>query len=185
MVIVPALLVAAAFFDLTTYRIPNLLPAVMVAAFRRVHADARLWRSRDELERDRAALLRRLDRIVPGHGHVRRRLGRRRRCQAVCGDLLWLGWDALYDYVILACCWAERSRSGSSCCAAFLCRRCLRKLPWFARLADPALGRALRRRARARRASRAAEHATCFDSRPLAERSAFQRGQSRRFSRCH
>ena len=102
--IVPALLVAAAFFDLTTYTIPNLLPGAMLVLFARVHAHARRWRPPDELERDRPAL------SSPASSDCFWAWECLRVGWVGGGDaklfaamLLWLGWDALYDYVILAC----------------------------------------------------------------------------------
>jgi prepilin peptidase CpaA len=54
--------------------------------------------------------------------------------------LLWLGWDALYDYVILACVLGGALTLGLIVLRRIPLPLMFVKLPWFARLANPASG---------------------------------------------
>jgi prepilin peptidase CpaA len=140
MVIVPALLVAAAFFDLTTYRIPNLLPAAMFILFAvfvltiALGDHAMSWNDVGlHLLAGSIGLL--LGMAMFAVGWVGG--GDAKLFAAI---LLWIGWGALYEYVILAC-----LLGGALTLGLIMLRRIplplmLAKLPWFMRLADPASG---------------------------------------------
>jgi prepilin peptidase CpaA len=140
MVIVPGLLVAAAFFDLTTYRIPNLLPAVMVALFgvftlTLAYGDHAMGWNEIGLH-----FFAGLIGLFLGMGMFAVGWVGGGDAKLFAAILLWLGWDALYDYVILAC-----LLGGALTLGLIMLRRIplppmLAKLPWFARLADPASG---------------------------------------------
>lgn len=137
MVVVPALLVAAAFFDLTTYRIPNLLPAAMVLLFG-VFTLALAFGDHAMSWNDTGLhLFAGLTGLLLGMGMFAVGWVGGGDAKLFAAILLWLGWDALYDYVVLAC-----LLGGALTLGLIVLRRVplLAKLPWLARLADPASG---------------------------------------------
>jgi len=138
--IVPALLVAAAFFDLTTYTIPNLLPGAMALLFAvfaltlAVGDHALTWHQLYlHLFAGFIGLLLGMGMFAVGWiGGGDAKL--------FAAALLWLGWDVLYDYVVLAL-----LLGGVLTMALLMLRRmplprALAQLPWFARLAEQKAG---------------------------------------------
>jgi|SRR5215471_2967324 len=134
--ILPALLAAGAIFDLTSYTIPNIVPASMIVLF--------------------AAFM--IAVAASGHAMSWNDAGLHMLAGGVClivgmamfalgwvggGDAklfavaaLWLGWHALYDYAVMAA-----LLGGALTIALLLIRRVplpslLAKQPWLARLAD-------------------------------------------------
>jgi len=138
--IVPALLVAAAYFDLTTYTIPNLLPGALVGLFAvfmltlAVGDHAMSWSDLGlHVFAGFVGLLLGMGMFAVGWVGG----GDAKLFAAV---LLWLGWESLYEYVILAL-----LLGGVLTVALVMLRRVplpgpLARLPWFARLADQAAG---------------------------------------------
>src|SRR5688572_2123728 len=103
MVIVPALLVAAAFFDLTSYRIPNLLPATMVVLFGVFTLTLSFGDHAMSWNGIGLHLFAGLIGLLLGMGMFAVGWVGGGDAKLFAAILLWLGWDALYDYVILAC----------------------------------------------------------------------------------
>jgi prepilin peptidase CpaA len=140
MVVVPALLVAAAFFDLTTYKIPNLLPAAMVLLFGVFTLTLAFGDHAMSWNETGLHLVAGLVGLLLGMGMFAVGWVGGGDAKLFAAILLWLGWDALYDYVVLAC-----LLGGALTLALIVLRRAplpamLAKLPWLARLADPASG---------------------------------------------
>jgi prepilin peptidase CpaA len=140
MIVVPALLVAAAFFDLTTYRIPNLLPATMVVLFGVFTLTLTFGDHAMSWPAIGLHLFAGLVGLLLGMGMFAVGWVGGGDAKLFAAILLWLGWDALYEYVVLAC-----LLGGALTLGLILLRRVplpqiLAKLPWFARLADPASG---------------------------------------------
>ena len=100
--VVPALLIAAAFFDLTTYTIPNLLPGAMVLLFAvfmltLVAGDHAMGWREIGLHVFAGAIG-----LLLGMGMFAVGWVGGGDAKLFAAALLWLGWDALYEYVILA-----------------------------------------------------------------------------------
>ena len=140
MIVMPALLVIAAFFDLTTYRIPNLLPASMVLLFGAftltlTFGDHPMGWSAIGLH-----FLAGLIGLLLGMGLFAVGWVGGGDAKLFAATLLWLGWGALYEYVVIAC-----LLGGVLTLGLIMLRRnplppMLAKLPWFLRLADRASG---------------------------------------------
>jgi prepilin peptidase CpaA len=140
MVIMPALLVAAAFYDLTTYRIPNLLPAALVLLFgvftlTLTFGDHAMGWGAIGLH-----LFAGLIGLLLGMGMFAVGWVGGGDAKLFAAILLWLGWDALYEYVILACLLGGVLTLGLIMLRRMPLPQVLAKLPWLARLADPASG---------------------------------------------
>lgn len=134
--ILPALLVSAALFDLTTYTIPNILPGAMLLLFAvfmltlAVGGDAMSWN--ELVLHFYAGLIG----LFLGMGMFALGWVGGGDAKLFAAVLFWLGWDALYDYIILAC-----LLGGVFTLALVALRRVplpapLAQIPWFARLAD-------------------------------------------------
>jgi len=134
--IVPALLMAAAFFDLTTYTIPNLLPGAMVLLFAvfmliLVAGDHAMSWSEIGLH-----LFAGFVGLLLGMGMFAVGWVGGGDAKLLAAALLWMGWDSLYEYVILA-----MLLGGVLTVGLIMLRRLplplpLVRIPWFARLAD-------------------------------------------------
>jgi prepilin peptidase CpaA len=140
MIVVPALLITAAFYDLTSYRIPNLLPAAMVLLFG-VFTLTLSFGDHPMTWHDLSLhLLAGSIGLFLGIGMFAVGWVGGGDAKLFAASLLWVGWNALYDYVILAC-----LLGGALTLGLIMLRRMplpimLIRLPWFARLADPASG---------------------------------------------
>ena len=132
----PALLVAAAVFDLTTYTIPNMVPASMLALFVTLLVTMAINGHPLGLNDTGLHLLAGLLGLVAGiamfaFGWVG---GGDAKLFAVAA--LWLGWDALLDYALLAA-----LLGGCITVALIAVRRVrlpsiLEEQPWISALAD-------------------------------------------------
>jgi prepilin peptidase CpaA len=138
--IVPALLIAAAFFDMTTYTIPNLLPGALIVLFPMFMLT--LAASGHPMGWDAIGLhlLAGLVGLLLGMGMFAVGWVGGGDAKLFAAALLWLGWEALYEYVVLA-----MLLGGVLTIALIAIRRVplplmLAKLPWFARLADEKAG---------------------------------------------
>jgi prepilin peptidase CpaA len=135
--IVPALLVAAAFFDLTTYTIPNLLPGAMALLFVVFMFTLALAGHAMSWSHIGLHLLAGFIGLLLGMGMFAVGWVGGGDAKLFAAVLLWLGWDALYDYVILAL------LIGGLLTVALIVLRhmplpsALAKLPWLVRLAEP------------------------------------------------
>ncbi len=138
--VVSALLMTAAFFDLTSYKIPNLLPAMMVVLFGVFTLTLTFGDHAMTWNGIGLHLFAGLIGLLLGMGMFAVGWVGGGDAKLFAAILLWLGWDALYDYVILAC-----LLGGALTVGLIMLRRVplppmLAKLPWFARLADPVSG---------------------------------------------
>lgn len=134
--ILPALLVAAAVFDLTSFTIPNIVPAAMILLFAAFLVYTVI--AGHSLSWNQTAMHVMAGVIGLGVGMGMFALG-----WVGGGDAklfavatLWLGWDALYEYTVLA-----TLLGGVLTIALILLRRIvlpriLADQPWLARLAD-------------------------------------------------
>jgi prepilin peptidase CpaA len=132
----PALLVAAALFDLTSYTIPNILPASMIALFAAFLIA--MWIKGHPLAFSDMGfhLLAGLAGLVAGMAVFAAGWVGGGDAKLFAAVALWFGWDDLFDYSILA-------TLLGGCLTAFLIavrRVALPKIladqPWIARLAD-------------------------------------------------
>jgi prepilin peptidase CpaA len=134
--ILPALLVAAAVFDLTSYTIPNFLPAAMFALFAAfllatmLNGHGLSWSATwPHLLAGALGLVVAIGMFAAGWVGG----GDAKLFAMIC---LWLGWDSIYEYTILA------SLLGGMLTLALLALRrfslppLLAAQPWLVRLAD-------------------------------------------------
>jgi prepilin peptidase CpaA len=140
LIMMSALLVVAAFFDLTTYRIPNLLPAAMVVLFgvftlTLTFGDHPMGWSAISLH-----LFAGVVGLLLGMGMFAVGWVGGGDAKLFAATLLWLGWASLYDYVVLACLLGGALTLGLIMLRRIPLPRMLTKLPWLMRLADPASG---------------------------------------------
>jgi prepilin peptidase CpaA len=138
--ILPSLLVTAAIFDLTTFTIPNLLPGSMLVIFAvfvltmALSGHAVAWSEmRLHLLSGGVGLAAGIAMFAAGWVGG----GDAKLFAMAC---LWLGWDAMYEYTLLA------SLLGGALTIAVLALRrvplprLLAAQPWLVRLADPDSG---------------------------------------------
>ena len=134
--ILPALLVAAAVFDLTSYTIPNIVPAAMMVLFAAfmltiaVNGHAMNWNETG------LHMLAGLIGLIAGMGMFAAGWVGGGDAKLFAVASLWLGWDAMYDYTVMA-----SLLGGTLTIALLLIRRVplpalVIKQPWIARLAD-------------------------------------------------
>jgi prepilin peptidase CpaA len=138
--IVPALLMAAAFFDLTTYTIPNLLPAGLVVLFAVFMITLAAGGHPMAWSDIGLHLFAGLVGLFLGVGMFAVGWVGGGDAKLFAAALLWLGWESLYEYVILAL-----LLGGVLTMALVVLRRVplprvLAEQPWFARLADAKAG---------------------------------------------
>jgi prepilin peptidase CpaA len=136
----PALLVAAAFFDLTTYTIPNILPAGMLLLFAifllamALGGHALHWKELSpHLIAGGAGLA--IGMAMFALGWIGG--GDAKLFAMAC---LWLGWDVMYAYAMIA-----SILGGGLTISLLMLRqvplpRILAEQPWLLRLADPQSG---------------------------------------------
>jgi prepilin peptidase CpaA len=134
--ILPALLIAAAFFDLTTYTIPNILPAAMFVLFAAFLLAITLaghglnWSDTwPHLLAGTVALVAGLALFAAGWVGG----GDAKLFATAC---LWLGWDSMFEYTLVA-----SLLGGMLTITLLMLRRLplparLAAQPWLARLAD-------------------------------------------------
>src|SRR3981081_3133355 len=138
--LLPALVVAAAIFDLTSFTIPNMLPAAMFALFaafllaNTLNGHGLSWSETwPHLLAGAVALVVGMDLFAAGWVGG----GDAKLFAMAC---LWLGWDAMFEYTLVA------SVFGGMLTIALLTLRrlplppLLSAQPWLARLADPNSG---------------------------------------------
>ncbi len=138
--ILPALLAAAAVFDLTSYTIPNIVPLAMIVLFVAfilaiaVNGHAMSWDNAGlHLLAGAIGLIAGMAMFAAGWVG-----GGDAKLFAVAS--LWLGWDSLLEYTLMA------SILGGVLTVALLALRrislpsLLTKQPWLARLANPQAG---------------------------------------------
>jgi len=138
--IVPALLVAAAFFDLTTFTIPNVLPASLIVLFAVFMLTLAVGGQPMGWGAIGLHLFAGLVGLLLGMGMFAVGWVGGGDAKLFAAALLWLGWESLYEYVVLA-----MLLGGALTLALIALRRVplphiLAKLPWFARLADQKAG---------------------------------------------
>jgi|SRR5262249_18708120 len=134
--ILPALLAAAAIFDLTSYTIPNIVPASMIVVFAAfmvviaAHGHPMSWNAAG-MHFVAGAIGLFAGMAMFALGWVG---GGDAKLFAVTS--LWLGWDSLFEYALMA------SLLGGALTLTLLGLRrvslpsALRRVPWFARLAS-------------------------------------------------
>lgn len=132
----PALLVAAAVFDLTSYTIPNIIPGSMIVLFITLVVTMAIKGHPLSLSDTGLHLLAGGIGLVAGMILFALRWVGGGDAKLFAGVALWLGWDALFDYAILA-------TLLGGCLTIFLIaiRRValppiLAEQPWLVRLAD-------------------------------------------------
>ena len=134
--IVPALLMAAAFFDLTTYTIPNLLPGTLIVLFPVFMLVLALGGHPMSWNDFSLHVFAGFIGLLLGLGMFSVGWVGGGDAKLFAAALLWLGWDALYEYVILAL-----LLGGALTIALIMLRRMplpslLAQQPWLMRLAD-------------------------------------------------
>jgi prepilin peptidase CpaA len=140
MVMMPALLVVAAFFDLTTYRIPNLLPASMVLLFGLFTLTLTLGDHPLGWSGIGLHFLAGLVGLMLGMGMFAVGWVGGGDAKLFAATLLWLGWGSLYEYVVIACLFGGVLTLGLIMLRRFPLPPMLTRLPWLVRLADHASG---------------------------------------------
>jgi prepilin peptidase CpaA len=140
MAVLPALLVAAAVSDLTTYKIPNVIPAAMVLLFVAFVIIVALGGPGMSWSETSLHVIAGFLGLLAGMGMFAAGWVGGGDAKLFAAVLLWLGWDALLDYAVMA------SILGGALTLGLLA---LRKIPlplflvkqqWFARLSDHQAG---------------------------------------------
>jgi prepilin peptidase CpaA len=132
----PALLVIAAFFDLTTYTIPNVLPAGMLLLFViflsvMAFAGHRLNWSETAPHLAAGGLGLVAGMVLFALGWIGG--GDAKLFAMAC---LWLGWDAMFDYAVIASLLGGTLTLGLLMLRQVPLPRLLAEQPWLLRLAD-------------------------------------------------
>jgi prepilin peptidase CpaA len=138
--IVPALLMAAALFDLTTYTIPNLLPGTMIVLFAVFILTLAAGGHPMSWNDIGLHLLAGVIGLFLGMGMFAVGWVGGGDAKLFAATLLWLGWGALYQYVILALLLGGVLTAGLIVLRRVPLPLVLAKLPWLVRLADPKAG---------------------------------------------
>ena len=140
LVVLPALLVAAAVYDLTSYTIPNTIPGAMILLF--VPCVVLMLFSGAPMSWSDAGLHLLAGAIGLLAGMALFAMGwvGGGDAKLFAAALLWLGWDGLFDYAI-----AASILGGALTLALILLRQIplpvfMVKQPWLARLSDPKAG---------------------------------------------
>lgn len=139
-VVLPTLLAAAAVLDLILYRIPNVIPASMIALFFAFTLLLVALGNPMSLSDTGFHLLAGALGLVLGMALFAAGWVGGGDAKLFAAALLWLGWDALYDYAMLVA-----LLGGGLTLALIALRRLpmpmfLMKQSWFARLADHTAG---------------------------------------------
>ncbi|HXJ02959.1 MAG TPA: prepilin peptidase [Micropepsaceae bacterium] len=136
----PALLMAAAFFDLTTYTIPNALPAGMFLLFvifvlaMALAGHSLSWR---ELS---PHLLAGAIGLVAGMVMFALRWVGGGDAKLFAMACLWLGWDAMFNYAVIVSILGGALTLGLLMLRQVPLPKLLAEQPWLMRLADPQSG---------------------------------------------
>lgn len=140
MTMLPALLVAAAMFDLTTFTIPNVLPLAMFLLFGALMLVM-------TLDDNPVSLSHTLLHLAAGGLGLAVAIALFAAGWVGGGDAklfamscLWLGWDELFHYAILASLLGGALTLGLVVLRRIPLPSALTAQPWLARLADPASG---------------------------------------------
>jgi prepilin peptidase CpaA len=134
--ILPAILIAAAFFDLTTFTIPNMLPAAMFALFAAFLVVATLNGHALSWGQTWPHLLAGAVALSAGMGLFAAGWVGGGDAKLFAMACLWLGWDSMFEYTLVA------SLLGGMLTVALLVLRrfplpsLLAAQPWLVRLAD-------------------------------------------------
>jgi prepilin peptidase CpaA len=137
MITMPALLVVAAFFDLTTYRIPNLLPAAMVLLFGAFTLTLTFGSHPMGWSDVSLHLFAGFIGLLLGMGMFAVGWVGGGDAKLFAATLLWLGWGSLYEYVVLACLLGGALTLGLLLLRRMPLPQMLANLPWLMRLANP------------------------------------------------
>jgi len=138
--ILPALLVAAAIFDLTSFTIPNILPAAMLALFAAFLLTMALGGHAVAWSETRLHLLGGSIGLAVGMALFAAGWVGGGDAKLFAMACLWLGWDTMYQYALIA------SLLGGMLTISLLALRriplpaFLAAQPWIVRLADRASG---------------------------------------------
>jgi prepilin peptidase CpaA len=138
--ILPALLIAAAVFDLTSFTIPNILPAAMLALFAAFMLATTLNGHSLSWSDTWPHLLAGAVALVAGMGMFAAGWIGGGDAKLFAMACLWLGWDSMLEYALMA------SVFGGMLTIALLTVRRLplppvvSAQPWLARLVDPNSG---------------------------------------------
>jgi len=132
----PALLVAAAFFDLTSFTIPNMLPAAMLAMFAAFLLASALNGHSLSWSETWPHLLAGAVALVAGMALFAAGWVGGGDAKLFAMACLWLGWDSMYEYTLVA-----SLLGGILTIALITVRRfplptLLAAQPWLVRLAD-------------------------------------------------
>ncbi len=134
--ILPAILIAAAFFDLTTYTIPNMLPAAMFVLFAAFLLTIALAGHGLNWSDTWPHLLAGVVALVGGMALFAAGWVGGGDAKLFAMACLWLGWDSMFEYMLVA------SLLGGMLTLALLALRrlalppLLATQPWLVRLAD-------------------------------------------------
>jgi prepilin peptidase CpaA len=134
--ILPALLVVAAVFDLTSFTIPNIVPAAMGIAFAAFLAAMAMDGHALTWSETGLHVLAGFIGLVAGMGLFAAGWVGGGDAKLFAVAALWLGWDALYEYTVVS-----SLLGGALTIALILFRRLplpqfLVRRPWLAQLAD-------------------------------------------------
>jgi prepilin peptidase CpaA len=134
--ILPALLAAAAVFDLTSFTIPNIVPGSMLLLFAAFLIATSVGGHSPSWDQTSLHILAGAFGLAVGMGMFALGWVGGGDAKLFAGATLWLGWDALYEYAVLA------TLLGGVLTVALLMLRkiplpqILADQPWLARLAD-------------------------------------------------
>ena len=136
MAVLPALLVAAAVSDLTTYKIPNVIPGAMILLFIAFLIIVAFGGPGMSWRETGLHVIAGFLGLLAGMGMFAAGWVGGGDAKLFAAAALWLGWEALLDYAVMA------SILGGALTLALLALRQLPlpvflvKQPWFARLSD-------------------------------------------------
>lgn len=138
--ILPALLVVAAVFDLTSFTIPNIVPVAMAVAFAAFLAAMALNGHALTWSETGLHVLAGFIGLIAGMGLFATGWVGGGDAKLFAVAALWLGWDALYEYTVVS-----SLLGGVLTIALLLLRRAklpafVVERPWLAALADPRSG---------------------------------------------
>jgi prepilin peptidase CpaA len=136
----PALLVAAAVYDLATYTIPNFISAAMFLLFAMLLAVMAMGGHPLSLDELGFHLLAGSIGLVAGAVFFMLRWVGGGDAKLFAAAALWLGWDTLFDYALLSAMLGGALTLGILMARQIPLPRILVTMPWLARLTDRTQG---------------------------------------------
>lgn len=134
--VLPALLVAAAVFDLTSYTIPNILPAAMFILFAAFLLAMTLSGHAMDWSEARLHLLAGGVALAAGMAMFAAGWVGGGDAKLFAMSCLWLGWNAMFEYIIVASLLGGLLTIGLLMLRRFPLPAPLAAQPWLVRLAD-------------------------------------------------